>query len=92
MLIFTIFGGLAIIANVAWQFYTIIIAPITKQHHPVKVKRDETIEKPDVESESAPITTTVDGAANGVASRAIGWYQKIMRKLRPERVYSGHVA
>ncbi|KAG2496137.1 hypothetical protein HYH03_005740 [Edaphochlamys debaryana] len=41
VLFFTIVGGMAILANVAYQFYTIIVAPVGKHQEQIKIKRDE---------------------------------------------------
>ncbi len=86
---FTIFfgavGGLAIVANVAWQFYTIIISPINKHAEPVKVKRDDPIGKKDIEASDSSGSGAGAGAGGGAAAAAsrAGWYQKIISKLRP---------
>ncbi|GLC37950.1 hypothetical protein PLESTM_000666500 [Pleodorina starrii] len=87
-LFFGVVGSLAILANVAWQFYTIIIAPVNRHHEPVKVKRDDPVKRrDDVESDSSASAT-----ATGASAVRAAWYQKIMSKLRPTQVANGHIA
>ncbi|PNH07829.1 hypothetical protein TSOC_005659, partial [Tetrabaena socialis] len=40
-ILITVIGSLAILGNVAYQFYTIILAPVSKHAESVKVKRAE---------------------------------------------------
>ncbi|GIL91087.1 hypothetical protein Vretimale_9502 [Volvox reticuliferus] len=87
VIFFSVVGGLAIISNVAWQFYSIIVAPVSRHHEPIKVKREDPIKK-DVESVSSVTSATTSGA---VPVR-IGWYQRIMTKLRPMQEIGGHKA
>ncbi|EFJ45056.1 hypothetical protein VOLCADRAFT_94804 [Volvox carteri f. nagariensis] len=97
VLFFAVVGGLAVVSNVAWQFYNIIIAPVNRHHEPVKVKREDPIKK-DLESDSSGPSSGSAGGGGAAAARP-GWYQnatvffpKILAKLRPTQQSNGHKA
>ena len=75
MLFFTIVGGLAIVANVSWQFYKIIIAPVNKHTEPIAIKRHYD-----------PIPEETEAGLNGstVKSGPRAWDQNVINKLKPK--------
>ncbi|KXZ55247.1 hypothetical protein GPECTOR_3g387 [Gonium pectorale] len=84
VLIFTIAGGLAILANVGWQFYTIIIAPVGKHTAQVQVK----LEQAQADPERAAATAVAPSAP--AAPGKAGLYEKLIGHLRSSRDVKHH--
>ncbi|KAG2448550.1 hypothetical protein HYH02_006441 [Chlamydomonas schloesseri] len=87
-LFFTIVGGLAIVANVTWQFYTIIVAPVSKHSEPIKVKRASAMAR-DAEREAASqLTMALNPDAAERGEKKAGLYDKIVGALK-EKLHPG---
>lgn len=80
-LFFTIVGGGAILANVAWQFYAIIVAPVNKhhQHRPAQAKPALTPQDSRAYPDAEPTKTESSPPAKSQPSM----YQKLLGILRP---------
>ncbi len=80
-LFFTIVGGGAILANVVWQFYTIIVAPVNKhsKHPPAHSKPALTPQ----DSRSYPDAEATRTESSPAAKSQPSMYQKLLGILRP---------
>ncbi|PNW88638.1 hypothetical protein CHLRE_01g038200v5 [Chlamydomonas reinhardtii] len=88
-LFFTIVGGLAIVANVTYQFYHIILAPVGKHSEPIKVKRASAMARDEEREAAAQLGMALNPDGGERPEKKAGLYGKIVGALKEKLQPSG---